>query len=191
MSGGADRYGGVGRYGGEFTVGAAKKSASIHRSMVWCLTSSTEAGKGRGLTPAGLAHTFAVCLLEMAIMARGAKKVAEDTGKTGLPRFVDVKLTPEARSEFQSMSYTPQEIVAFLQGLCDDGYRVGCSWSGETQSYTVSLTCRDPKSANAGLCMTSFAGTLHMAVSLAVYKHTVYTGEKWLGDGESVAEMFG
>jgi hypothetical protein len=127
----------------------------------------------------------------MAIMARGAKKAAEDVTKTGMPKFVDVKLTAEDRAGFVAWKCTPQEIVTFLQDLCDDGYRVGCSWSSETQAYTVSLTCREASSPNAGLCMTSFAKTLDLAVALAVYKHTVVTGERWVGEDVAAVGDFG
>jgi hypothetical protein len=171
--------------------GLAKKSAGVRRSMAWCLTSSTEAGKRLYISQAGLAHTFGVCLLEMAIMARGGKKAVEDVTKTGMPRFVDVKLTPEQRDAFRRLSPTADGMVHAIQVMCDEGYRFGCSWSGEHQSYTVSLTCRAKDDANNGLCMTSFAGNLETAVALALFKHTTVTGGLWLGAGVSPDEDFG
>jgi hypothetical protein len=130
-------------------------------------------------------------MLEMAVMARGAKKTAAATAANGMPRFVDVKLTAEDKAGFLAWSCTPQEIIAFLQVLCDDGYRVGCGWSSETQAYTVSLTCRDGESPNNGLCMTSFARDVHTAVALAVYKHTVVTEGRWIPEDVAAVGDFG
>lgn len=124
-------------------------------------------------------------------MARGGKRAAETSKAGGMPRFVDVKLTAEERSEFVRAARTAEELVAGLQSLCDDGYRVGCSWSGEHQTYTVSLTGRDPQGVNFGLCMTSFAGTIHTAVALALYKHVTVTEGNWLGGDEDQTEAFG
>lgn len=165
--------------------------AAVHRALVNMLTINTEARSRRGLSAAGLVHSVGVAFLEMAIMARGAKKTAAAAAANGMPRFVDVKLTGEEKAAFIAWARTPQGLVAFLQDLCDDGYRVGCTWSGETQSYTVSLTCRNPDSPNSGLCMTSFAHDLLTAVALAVYKHTVVTGECWVSPDVAAVGDFG
>jgi len=170
----------VGEGGPQVWPGAPEPRAAVHRSLVNMLTVSTESGRGCGLSPAGLVHSVGVSLLEMAIMARGARKTAEAVAAGGMPRFVDIKLSPEEKVAFVAWACTPQEIVTFLQDLCDDGYRVGCNWSSETQAYTVSLTCRNEGSPNNGLCMTSFAKELHTAIELAVYKHTVVTEERWI-----------
>jgi len=191
MSGTPETHGGVGRFPPDNGLGRAIKSAGIARSMVWCLTSSTQTRQQGYVPPAGLCHTFAVCCLELELMTRGIKKgsAAEDRG--GLPRFVDVKLSHEERVAFSTRAYSAEELVTGLQRLTDAGYRVGCSWSGDTQSYTVSLTCRDSGSPNHGQCMTSFARTLDKAVALALYKHTEVTRGVWLGEGGADSEAFG
>lgn len=124
-------------------------------------------------------------------MARGKSGVETDKKPAGMPRFVDVPLTAEAREQFLAWHWDHEELLCALQRVTDDGYRVGCSWSGETQAYSVSLTCRDETSVNAGLCMTSFAKTLERAVALAVWKHTVYTEGNWLGVASASADEFG
>jgi len=155
------------------------------------LTISAEPGEKLYISAAGLVHSVGVSLLEMAIMARGAKQTAAAVAASGMPRFVDVKLSQDDRREFLGEKDDPSVLVARLQILCDNGYRIGCSWSGETQSYTVSLTCRNPESANDGLCMTSFAKDLVTAVRLALFKHEVITGGLWLGDATGDAGLFG
>lgn len=124
-------------------------------------------------------------------MTRGQKKGSDVTDKAGMPRFVDVKLSVQDRSDFLAHPWRTDGLVSELQGLVDAGYRVGCSWSTEAQSYTVSLTCRNPDDVNNGLCMTSFASRLDTAVALALWKHNVLTDRKWLGDAAPGESQFG
>lgn len=191
MSAHTQPFSSVGQGGIQMYPGASAASAAVRHCLVSLLTISTESGGGGFSTPAGLAHSVGVAFLEMTIMARGAKKTAAEAAQSGLPRFVDVRLTAEEKVEFLRWNCTPTEAVQLLQDLCDDGYRVGCSWSGDSQAYTVSLTCRNPDSPNNGLCMTSFAKELHTAVGLAVYKHTVLTDGTWISPEVSAAGDFG
>lgn len=124
-------------------------------------------------------------------MARGKGQPGK-SGQTGaMPRFVDVKLTAEQRTEFVGWERRKGDLVTFLQSMADDGYRVGVSWSGEQQAYTVSLTCRDAENPNNGLCMTSFAKTLSTALWLALYKHLEVTQERWVDGSFESGEEFG
>jgi len=127
----------------------------------------------------------------MSIMARGAKKVAQEAARSGLPRFVDVKLDQQQKKDFAARKQTSEALVTQLQDLCDQGYRVGVTWSGEQQTYTVSLTCRDEESPNNGCCMTSFAGQLDRALSLALFKHYVVCEEVWSVGGSIDSDDFG
>lgn len=191
MSVQSSRVGQGGWFRSEIGLKSALKSERIRNSMLWCLTSSNEPRRPGGIGPAGLVHTLSVCLLEAEEMARG--KSVEVGGKkpVGMPRFVDVLLTAEGRAQFVDWKWDHEQLVCELQRLTDSGYRVGCSWSGETQAYSVSLTCRDETSVNAGLCMTSFAKTLERAIALAVWKHTVYTEGNWLGVASATTDDFG
>lgn len=165
--------------------------ASLHREMRYLLTISTgKASLGR-LSPAGLVHSLGVCLIEEWNMARGKKAVKAEEGRGGLPRFVDVKLTQEQRAEFSHHLLDEAGCVRFLASASDDGYRLGVAWSGEHQTYTVSMTCRDDESPNSGLCMTAFAGDLMTAISLINYKHCVVTEGRWVDDAASTMGSFG
>lgn len=124
-------------------------------------------------------------------MARGKGTGSASTNVGVMPRFVDVRLSVEEKADFMRRQYTDAELTLELQQLCDSGYRIGCAWSSEQSAYTVSLTCRDDKSPNKGLCMTSFAKTLHTAVALAIYKHRFVADEDWLGAAGPGSEDFG
>lgn len=170
---------------------ASEFRAAVHRNLVNMLTSSEEPRGGCGLTSAGLAHSVGVAFLEIDIVTRGAKTQAK-TLTPGLPRFVDVKLSQEQKAAFVASG--PQSagwVVERLQELAFLGYRLGCSWSGEHQSYTVSLTCRDEESPNNGQCMTSFAGSLLMAIRLALYKHYEICHGVWVVPDPTSGEDFG
>jgi len=165
--------------------------ASLYREIRYLLTISTDAGKSGSIRPAGVAHSLGVCFIEDFNMARGKGKTTGQGGQGTMPRFVDVKLTAEQRREFEAWEQRDGDLVTFMQSLADDGYRVGVSWSGEQQAYTVSLTCRAEGNPNAGLCMTSFARSLSTALWLAVYKHVVVTEERWIDGAFEGGEEFG
>lgn len=175
----------------ENRLGADAIRASIARELRYLFAISNKAGHGFGLTPAGLVHSVGVCILEDFNMSRGKGKGGSETRNAGLPTFVDVKLTEADRENF--IHYMGDEIdpIKCLQAFADDGYRVGVSWSGEHQSYTVSVTCRDDESPNNGLCMTSFAGKLDRAVMLAWFKHDVICKRAWRSRVPEREEDFG
>lgn len=165
--------------------------AAVRRSLTSMLTISIEARGEGGISSAGLAHSVGVCMLEMAIMARGAKKESEAVTQ-GMPKFVDVRLSQEQKAAFTADAPKPAGwIVDRMQQLVFSGYRFGCSWSGEHQSYTVSMTCRNSESPNQGLCMTSFAGQLMTALRLAIYKHEEVCKGVWVMPGPGDDEDFG
>lgn len=172
-------------------VGRQSLRASLYREMHYLLTLSTGSSRVGRLSPAGIAHSLGVCLIEDWAMSRGKAKAGKGAASGTMPRFVDVKLTQEQREEFASYRLYKDDSVSALQSLSDDGYRVGVSWSGEQSAYTVSLTCRDADSPNNGLCMTSFAKTLETAIRLAVFKHVVVTEGRWVEGAFGSDEEFG
>ena len=176
--------------GVENNPAARAKRASLARELRYLLTISAESRRVGQLSPSGLAHSLAVCLIEDFNMARGKHKSGNAGNGAVMPRFVDVKLSQEQKVEFLSLSYTTESLLAFLQTAADDGYRVGCAWNGESQAYTVSMTGRAEGNPNNGLCMTAFAKDLPTAIGLACYKHTVVCDEDWLGAaGPEVADF--
>lgn len=178
-------------YGPESRPGNGQGSRGTTRSMMWCFASGSNARIRCGVSDAGIAHTFAVCMLELETMARGGGKGPGKSSASTMPKFVDIKLTQEDKADFLRQNYDDKFLVTVLQSLCDDGYRVGCVWDAERQAYVVSLTCRNSESENNGLCMTSFGKNIRTAVGLAVYKHTVLTEERWLGEAGAGSEDFG
>lgn len=165
--------------------------ASIAKEMRYLLAISVNASKPNGVRQAGIAHSLGVCLIEDWNMARGKGRVGDAKQQTGLPTFVDVKLTEEDRENFLAWLGDGADPVTVLQALADDGYRVGVAWSGEHQTYTVSVTCRDTESENVGLCMTSFSRSLPQGVLLAWYKHDIVCRRKWKAFEPQPTDVFG
>lgn len=163
----------------ENSVGRDAKLSAIQRSIRWVLASNNEP-RGRGqISPTGFSHTFAVCMLEWNEMARGNGKQVDQAKLTAMPTFVDIKLTADNRQRFQEWYAHERDAIKILTDFTDTGYRVGCTWSGDTQSYTVSVTCRSSEQPNNGLCMTSFAKTIHQGICLAWFKHSVLAAGAW------------
>lgn len=185
------RAGRSGQDGGENTTGLDVIRAAVRRSLVNMLTIGTEPGVRGGISPSGLAHSVGVCMLEMDIVARGVKKGGEQVGQA-MPKFVDVRLSQEQKQAFAgSEPRAAAWVVDRVQQLVFSGYRFGCSWSGEHQSFTVSMTCRNSESPNDGLCMTSFAGQLLTAMRLAIFKHDEVCHGTWVTPGLEDSEDFG
>lgn len=180
-----------GAAGSESRAGAEELRARLGREISYLLAINTQASGAGRVSPAGLSHSLGVCLIEDWHMSRGKGQQPNRESSQAMPRFVDVKLTPEQKADFLRQEYTADGLVRFLQLAADAGYRIGCSWSTETQAYTVSMTCRAAGSPNNGLCMTSFAKDLSTAVALAHYKHTAVCGEDWLGGAGPESADFG
>lgn len=170
---------------------AATIRASLARELRYLLTISTESGRVGRLSPSGLAHSLTVCLIEDFNVSRGKGKPGNAGNGATMPRFVDIKLSQEQKAEFLRMTYSTEELLRFLQTAADDGYRVGCAWNSESQSYIVSMTGRAEGNPNNGLCMTSFAKDVFTAIGLACYKHTIVCNENWLGAAGPGSEDFG
>lgn len=165
--------------------------ASIAREMRYLLSISRDAGKPYAVRQAGVVHSLGVCIIEDWNMGRGKGRVGQAAGNGNLPTFVDVKLTESDRENFLASLGDDLDAVRVLQSFADEGYRVGVSWSGEHQSYTVSVTCRDVESENNGLCMTSFAGDLARGILLAWFKHDVICERRWQSRVPPREESFG
>lgn len=165
--------------------------ASIARELRYLLSISNDAGKPYAIRQAGIAYSVGVALIEDYNVVRG-KGSGKEAQNGQMPRFVDVKLTADERDAFVAWAKAGGvDVIKGLQAFADDGYRVGVTWASEQQAYTVSVTCRLSGSPNQGLCMTSFAKTLDVALLLALYKHQVIAGGNWLGVVGGGGEDFG
>lgn len=162
----------------------------IMHSFAYVLTSGTRDLRERPLAPSSLSHMLGVYVLEGWLLMARSKGRGEGVAN-GLPKFVDVRLSPEQRAEFASSVFDSDEITRAVFGLVAEGYRVGIGYSGEHGSFTVSLTGRDTGTVNDGLCMTSFAGDALTAVALAVYKHMVVCGGVWPSSQNGAKADFG
>lgn len=172
-------------------AGQRQRIEGVRRNVVGALASSIRPGCGEYRSQPGLAHMFGVYLLELDEMARGAGKGSKPEAGSGMPRFVDVKLSTDQREAFKQWTPTGEELWSLLQQTVFEGYRVGCSWSGEHQSFTVSLTGREGTGSNQGLCVTSFAKDLYRAVALAMFKHYTVCEGVWSSGGVTDDEDFG
>jgi len=165
--------------------------ASIAREMLYLLTISRDAGKPYTIREAGVVHSLGVCVIEDWNMARGKSVGKGEKAGGNLPTFIDVKLDEGQREDFLAWLGDDLDAVKCLQSFADSGYRVGLAWSGEHQTYTASVTCRDEDSPNNGLCMTSFSRGLTQAILLAWYKHDVICNRQWKAFEPKPTEVFG
>lgn len=112
------------------------------------------------------------------IMARG-KGGKEPEATTQWTRFIDIPMAGVTVDDINSEYGDGTSVGAGVDGLVRAGYRIGISFNGQTQSYIVSLTCRDEHSPNAGCTVTSHAGDWWFALAVMCYKHYVVAREDW------------
>lgn len=184
---------GVGPGLGRHSSVSVKPSSREHEALIMrrVLASNRDARAGDRIPSAGVAHCLGVWVIRDYAMARGKSAEKSQGQAAGMPTFVDVRLTTAEREAFLAWYGEGVDAVRVLTLFADSSYRVGVAWVGAQQSYTVSVTCRDVESPNNGLCMTSFAADVSVAVALAWYKHERLCGGVWRGTGRGDAEVFG
>jgi len=177
--------------GGENSPTARPVPEYMHRVGMRLLAETRDAFISRFGGDRGVAHSFGVWVLEVEAMARGKKAEVSKAVGNALPTFVNVDLNAEQRAEFKALVLTDAEILAGLYELVGAGIRVGVTFSGEQQSFIVSLTGREGSGPNEGLCMTSFAGELPKALALAWYKHRFVCEGVWRTPDDEAFGDFG
>lgn len=66
-----------------------------------------------------------------------------------------------------------------ITDMLADQYKFGLTWDDNNACYIVSVTCRDEKATNAGLCFTARSDDWTEAMQIAVFKHYEISGEDW------------
>jgi hypothetical protein len=167
------------------------RAAAIREDIATALSSNSHGLRVLYSNPVGHAHMLGVFLLELeSVMARGKGQGKPEAG-SGMPRFVDVKLSQAQREQFRSSVWGTDELVSWLATMAGLGYRIGVSWASEQQAYFVSVTGRSTGGPNDGFCMTSFAGDVPTAVALAAFKHTVVCEGDWHIGASDTDSSFG
>lgn len=172
-------------------AGRQNNRERLAREMRYLLSISTHASRKGSISPAGVSYSLGVCLIEDWEMARGKGNGSGKAQSAQMPRFVDIKLTAEHRQAFVDWYSPGADQVRVILDFADQGYRVGVTWSGEHQSYTVSATCRNPDDVNNGLCMTAFSSDLPKAIALLWFKHKHVADCDWAGYAGAPEEAFG
>jgi hypothetical protein len=119
------------------------------------------------------------------MVARGKGKVIPETGslQNGWTKFVNIPVVGLEWAEVQAKYGSGRLFVDTVAAMCEQGYRFGVSYNHQSDAFICSVTCKNVDSPNNGCTFTSFAGTWHEAMMLALYKHYDVAGEKWLEKG--------
>lgn len=87
-------------------------------------------------------------------------------------QFVTMRIGAKEKEQFKAWySKNANDVLAKLEELVSDGYKVSLSYYFDGNCHIVSLTCKDEKSANFNRCLTSRSDDLWEAVGLTVFKH--------------------
>jgi len=75
--------------------------------------------------------------------------------------------------------YGDAQAMEDLERFIEMDYKVTLSKDVSHKSYLVALTCMDPNSPNAGLCLTTRGKDATNAIAMAAYKHFEVLKENW------------
>ncbi len=86
--------------------------------------------------------------------------------------FVEIRLDDKEKADFKKRyAADGQAILAPLDGLLHEGYKLSISYDDNNKCLIASLTCKYSLSPNFNYVMTSRASDMWEAMALAAYKH--------------------
>jgi len=123
---------------------------------------------------------------------RGGSKTAAKPVTGQWTVWAEVKVPDEAWPDILQRYAGNDELTEAVALLLERGYRISFSTNPQNDTVTCSLTCKDDDSPNAGMTLTSFAGTWWEALMVSCYKHYVVSAEVWAGpDAAATRPKFG
>lgn len=128
------------------------------------------------------------------IMARGknGNSASQSNGGFQQTKFIDIAVLESDWADVVKMYGSSDVLVDAVTDLLDSGYRVGLSHNDQNDAFICSVTCRNPADENNGYTFNAFAETWFEALQLAVFKHYVKAGRKWVtGGGKTSRPKFG
>lgn len=88
--------------------------------------------------------------------------------------FINIRLSDEQKEEFHGwMEANKAHIAGYLDDHLADGVKFGASYDRENECTVVTYTGALVANSNERYCCTSRAGSLDVAIALAVWKHEV------------------
>lgn len=101
-------------------------------------------------------------------------------GKFWLPNdarwggFINIRLTDAQKGEFEAwVAEAAKHVPGYLDDHLAEGVKFGASFDRENECTVVTYTGALVANSNERYCCTSRAGTLDLAIALAVWKHEV------------------
>lgn len=110
---------------------------------------------------------------------RAAKVPAALSEKAQWVGFANVRLDEEQREAYAAWDITPAEVWEKFTEMLSTGYKITVSHQPKKNSFTCAATCENAADPNAGMTMSSYAGTWGDAVKVMLFKHFEVTKGTW------------
>ena len=110
------------------------------------------------------------------IMAGKPRKIETEGQWEG---FARIDLSDAEKERFAEWDVQDEDVFVLMADLIGSGYKVSLSFNDKNSTYICALTCRNPKSPNAGYTSSAFANTWYQALRVMLYKHLVVCDGDW------------
>jgi hypothetical protein len=138
-------------------------------------------------------HLYFSCVNHMRGVSYEMAKLKNDKepSRVEFKGYVNYVLTQADKEGFKQWDVEDHDLWLLLAGDIQNGYKLGCSFNPQNDTFQVTYMCNDPASTNAGYILSAYAKDWYIAVKSLVYKHNeVFAGE-WPLDGKTLGDSWG
>ena len=118
--------------------------------------------------------------------SKGGKPKKQPT--QGEFHFLNVNITEDMKKRVNAYWGSGNDVWEHVEQLVGGGYRVGLSFTGDTDTYTASVTNRDGPVEHRGGCLTARGGTAFAALARVVGLHYAVANEDWAEFGSQAQD---
>lgn len=94
--------------------------------------------------------------------------------------FVDVPLSSEVKRDLFENPYSPGDLISALVEMVESGIKLSVVWNEKSSAYICTVTSPVDPTTGRKVAMSSFAPSVDVAMSAAVYKWRLLTdGGGW------------
>jgi hypothetical protein len=100
--------------------------------------------------------------------------------------FIERRLSEPELEEFDNQEFQSLEVLAALDNLLSEDYRLTLSYQAASKSYTATLMDQRLSRSTAGYALSASDASGYTALCMLLYKHIKILGEDWstlLGEG--------
>ena len=103
--------------------------------------------------------------------------------------YVNKRMTDQSREQLEAWDFTFEDCFDLLVRRVEQGYKFTLAYMKDNDTFTASLTCNDPKSADAGMTLNGFAPSSDLAIRVLMFKDSILLSEGWSGASDPLPRI--